>query len=462
MKRFANKHLHHINIKGFSRGKIAVITSITLSIILLIFALSLLFFPKTYINGFLKSRIEDAFSVSYPKYSLKISEVKFNALKNRVECDLIFLTQKDSSFSCRINKLSIDGIGWIKLLRDKNFTPNSLTKASLDAKGIILNFNKEQNQIRFGQLHFSVPDSEIDADSAVFRPLITDKQFFSKSKFRNARYIFDFPKIRINGIEYSKLLTGDGFRVRSINISGSSIDVLVNMNKSFDKNSPSPLMPDFALASMKDTLRIDSLQLMNSRLDYRESYSIGSKAALITFDKVQLLAEGIVNHTGRRDTIVIHAKGKFMNTSNMKLLMTIPLVSPGLSFNYSGSLGQMDLTDLNKFLVIAENHLIKSGMLQSATYKINVNSGNATGFLHAAYTNLSVELLDKNTGRGNGILNQISSFIAKAFIIRGNNVPDKTGAMKIGVIKFTRKPDEPFIQFVWFALRSGVGNVVGF
>ena len=41
-------------------------------------------------------------------------------------------------------------------------------------------------------------------------------------------------------------------------------------------------------------------------------------------------------------------------------------------------------------------------------------------------------------------------------------MPGKSGSMKIGIVKFTRKPDEPFIQFTWFALRSGIANVVGF
>jgi hypothetical protein len=41
-------------------------------------------------------------------------------------------------------------------------------------------------------------------------------------------------------------------------------------------------------------------------------------------------------------------------------------------------------------------------------------------------------------------------------------MPDKSGSMKIGKVKYTRKPDDTFLQLVWFSLRSGVGDVVGF
>jgi len=30
------------------------------------------------------------------------------------------------------------------------------------------------------------------------------------------------------------------------------------------------------------------------------------------------------------------------------------------------------------------------------------------------------------------------------------------GSMKIGEVKYTRKPDDTFLQLVWFSLRSGV------
>ena len=240
------------------------------------------------------------------------------------------------------------------------------------------------------------------------------------------------------------------------------MDILVNMDKPWDTKTPGPLMPNEALSSMKDTIRVDSLQIVNGRLNYNERYVVGAAAATVTFDKMQALALGIVNHTGRRDTIVIRAQGRFMNVATMRLLMSIPLGSPRLSFSYGGSVGEMQVSSLNGFLETAERHRIKSGILHGATFDVNVNSGRATGYLRAEYSGLSIAVLDKYTGGEKGIADRVSSLIGRIFVIRGINMPDKKGSLKIGVVKFTRQPDEPFIQFAWFALRSGVGNVVGF
>ncbi len=462
MKRIKIRYLQTINWRNLSLGKIALFSSIALGIIIFFFALIILFIPQTYLNGFLKNRITDAFTKAYPEYSLNIAGVNFNVLKNRIECDSISLTKNNSSFSCKIGTFSLYGIGWIKLLREKNFSPKSIADAALNAKGIVLNFKQSKNQILCGRLHLSVPDSEIVADSVEFHPLITDEQFFAESKFRNTRYRFVIPKIIVSGLEYSRLLDGNNYRARSINIRNVFVDILVNMDKQFDTKSPSPLMPNEELSSIKDTIRVGSLQITNGRLNYHERYAVGAKAALVTFDKMQLLAEGIVSHTGQLDTISIHAQGNFMNTSKMKMHMLIPLGSPQFSFSYGGSLNKMDVSSLNEFLEIAEHRRIQSGILHEATFNVNVDSKHATGYVSAVYSDLSFDILNKNTGRGNGVFDRISSFIGKTFIIRGNNIPDKSGKMKIGTVKYTRKSDEPFIQFVWFALRTGVANVVGF
>ncbi len=456
------KYLQSVYWRKLSPGKIALHASFAAGIIILLVVLIFLFFPQTYLNGFLKNHIMDSFAKAYPEYSIKINDVNFDILKNHLEFNSILLSKADSSFSCKIKMISLDRIDWIKLLLKKKFQPNIIDNAVLDAEGIVINFKQSQNQIKCVRFHLSIPDSLIIADSLRFHPIITDEQFFAASKFRNTRYRSVVPSIIVNGFSYFGLLNGNNYRARSINIRDAFIDILVNKDKPFNKRSPTPLMPSEGLASIKDTIRVASLHVMNSRLNYYERYAAGAKAALVTFDKMQLLAGGIVNHTGQRDTIIIHAKANFMGTNAMKLLMFIPLGSPQFSCSYSGSLSRMEVSSLNKFLEIAEHYRIKSGILHEAAFNVNVNSEHTTGYVSAEYNNLSVAVLNKNTGSEYGMLDKIPSFVAKTFVIRENNMPDKTGSIKMGVVKYTRKPDEPFIQVVWFALRSGVGNVVGF
>jgi hypothetical protein len=197
-------------------------------------------------------------------------------------------------------------------------------------------------------------------------------------------------------------------------------------------------------------------------LKYCERYAVKAIPGVITFNKVNVSVNGIANHISHPDTTVIHGEGLFMNSDTMKLFMAIPLTSTDFSLRYSGSLSTMDVTELNSFIEAGEHRRIKSGVLHSATYNINVDSGHASGTLRVEYKDLSIVVLNKNTESEKGFFDRISSLIGKIFIIRRTNMPDEKGLMKIGEIKYTRDPEDYFLQFVWFALRNGVADVVGF
>jgi hypothetical protein len=173
-------------------------------------------------------------------------------------------------------------------------------------------------------------------------------------------------------------------------------------------------------------------------------------------------AEGITNRAPRGAAAVIHAQGNFMKTSTMKIFMVIPLASPETSFRYSGSLDQMDVTRLNAFLEIGEGLRIKSGNLQDAAFDVNVTEGRASGTVRVIYRDLAIAFRNRSTGSERGAYDRITSYIANVTKIRGTNMPDKSGSMKIGKVNYTRKPDDTFLQLVWFSLRSGIGDVVGF
>ena len=139
-----------------------------------------------------------------------------------------------------------------------------------------------------------------------------------------------------------------------------------------------------------------------------------------------------------------------------------PLVRETFSFRYSGSLSGMDLSKLNPWVEPSDQTRIKSGMLESAAFTIDVTAGTASGNVRAVYRDLVIASISGRTGSENGLMERFASWVAKNVKIRSTNTPDKSGAMKIGTVKYARKKNDPFFGFTWFALRSGVGDVVGF
>ena len=445
-----------------SLRKVAAYVSLAVGSIVLVCVLVFLFFPNTYINGFFKNQIIKAFTKAYPTYLIRIAGVHYNLWENRLGCDGIALTSIDSTFSCSIGNFSVSGISWLQILWQGDIASKSLNNAVADAREIVLTFQRSQYEFRCGRLRVSVPDSEILADALDLHPLVVDDNFFASSKFRRTRFRIVLPQCSVMGADFSGLLQGKTYRARSVKVNNVVFDILVNKDTPYNKNSSRPLMPNEILSSINKITQIDSLSIVNGRLKYAERYLIGSAPAEVTFDSIQLLAEGITNHADPGATAVIHAQGKFMKTSMMKILMVIPAASPKITFRYSGSLELMDATRLNAFLEIGEGLRIKSGILQSATFDINMIADRASGTVRVLYRDLNMAVLNRRTGSERGFFNRIASFITNTMKLRGTNMPNKSGSMKIGEVNYTRKRDDTFFQLVWFSLRSGVGDVVGF
>jgi len=429
--------------------------------ILLVSVLTLLFFTDPLVNRFVKPRISQALAEAYPAYSIRIADMTYSPLRNRFGFDSVALSGVGGTFSSAIGSLSVSGIGWMHLLWGGTLAPADFDSSVVVAQDIVLDFTEAQYVLRCELLSVSVPDSEIRADALTLLPAVDDKQFFAESKYRKTRFNLTAQQCRFRGVALLEALVHKTFRGRSVRIQDLYLDVLINKEKASSKDTSTLPMPNDILFSMKETVLCDSMDLINGALKYGERFDVASKPALITFDSMQVGVARVATRGGANDTVVIRARGEFMKSGAAAILMAIP-VSPEFSFRYSGSLHAMDLRALNPFIEIAEQQRIKSGMLQTATFDIAVSAGSASGSVRAVYRDLTLAAINKHTGSEKGFLDGIASYIARTYKIRATNVPDKSGAIMIGKVKYTRKRDDPFFRFWWFALRSGVGNVVGF
>jgi hypothetical protein len=456
-----NEHLSSERRKP-SLLKMASYAGAAIGAVALASILALLLFPDPFVNRFIKPRIAEAFGEAYPAYSIHIGDMKYSVVQNRIECDSVALIAVDGAFAGSIGQSSVSAIDWMHLLWGGKLGPEDFGGVVLDAHDIALNFLQSNYGLHCQRLRLSVPDSEIVADVLDLHLLTDDEEFFRGSKFRTTRFSLATAQCSVAGVACLTLLEGAAYHARSVLIRDPFLDVLINKDKRSAKDTSYPVMPTEILASMQALLQVDSLRIMNGRVHYGERFAVGSQPAVISLDNMQVLAERTSSHGDNGAAVVVHAEGMFMKEGAINVRMMIPAGSPNFSFRYSGSLGRMDISALNPFLERAEQMRIVAGVLQSATFDITVTSGRASGNVRAVYRDLTFAAIDSKTGSQNGAADLFASFIANTFKIRGTNVPDNSGEMKLGTVKYTRQRDDPFFRFVWFALRSGVGDVVGF
>ncbi|MBL0174339.1 MAG: hypothetical protein IPP94_03570 [Ignavibacteria bacterium] len=436
--------------------------SIALGTVLLLVLVILVFFFDTLLNGYGKDRMLLAFAEAYPSASLQLGDMSYHFWSNRLDIDSIRLVTADSGMTCSVSTLSLHGIAWMRILWPRDTVSLPFENAVLDARGMAVRFRPSMNSLRIDALHLSAPDSVMTLDSVHFLPGYDDEDLFALSRYRQTRFRFSVPLLRISALDCAALLRGDGYRARHVAIENLAADILVNMDKPYDAKSTPPQMPNEAFAAIRDSVRIDSVTVSGGSLNYCERIAVRGAPGVITFDRIAVKTGRISNTAAVPDTTIIHAEGRFMGSANMTMEMALPLSSTTFSLRYSGYLGHMQLTALNDFLVPCEHRRVTEGVMHAARYSVHVVSGKSRGTLRAEYTRLRISVLDAHTGSSKGIFNRIASFIGKVFVIRGSNMPGERGSLKLGTIRRTRKADDYFLQNLWFALRGGVADVVGF
>ena len=219
-------------------------------------------------------------------------------------------------------------------------------------------------------------------------------------------------------------------------------------------------MVNEALAAIRQPLQIDSLSITNGSLRYGERLVPGAAPGTLTFGAVNMTADGIANHGEASAAILLRANGNLMDAGLFTLLMAIPIMPGDVSLRYSGSLGAMNLTNFNAFLAIDAHTRITSGAVKEAAFDIDVTKGQARGHVRGDYQDLEIAALDKVTGADSGFGDRVASFLVNVLRDRSSNRPDASGSSKAGEVIYARKPNEEFQQFLWFALRTGVLDII--
>jgi hypothetical protein len=420
-------------------------------------AIFIFVFGSAIVNGYVKNKVEKAFAKAHPGLVMRIGHLGYASGADALVAQLVTLSGTNAVF--KVERISLRDVHWVKLVWGKAPLADVLNKASLDATNLRAEFPKSRYKVRCARIQASVPESELTAEGTELRTLAGDEDFFSAHEFRATRFGVLVPKCKVLGLAYDQLFGGTSYRAGSVHVFGPTFDAVVDRYKPLGPFLKSPLMVHEALAAILKPLQIDSLRVTNGLIRYSEQVIAGANPGVLTFTAVSLSAEGIANR-GAQAAITVQAQGNLMDAGTMKVLMTIPVMPTNFSLHYSGSLGPMNLTNLNGFLEIDTSTRIRSGIVKEADYEIDVTAGEARGHVQASYQNLEIAFLNKESGAATGMKDRATSFLANMLKIRSSNSAELLGLAHQGEVNYTRQPNEEFQQFLWFALRTGVLDII--
>jgi hypothetical protein len=307
-------------------------------------------------------------------------------------------------------------------------------------------------------LRLSYRNREIAIDSFALVPQPPDR-YFEHVVYRSDRIEARLKDIHLRNIDHESLMHGRGLFVGSVDVGNMYLNILSNRRAKVARNTERVRMPNEAVPSIPFLFAIDSISLHEGVIEYGERHYYAVLPARITFDKMHATITGIHNDPKRDDWLRVQTSARFMKSATMSGDITFPLLSRTFDMNMKVDLTAIDPTVLNVFLIPAESIKIESGSVQSAHVKSTLRNGRASGSVQIVYRNLKVGLLNKKTKKSN-ILLDVAGFLANWIAIRNDNQPGED--FYTGKIAYTRGRDDAFFQTIWFPVRSGLLNTLGF
>ena len=356
------------------------------------------------------------------------------------------------NLSLRIKRLHIDSTTTID------------TPSLFYCQNIVVELHDFQRQVSllyttgFKDLKADISRQKITLTDFYYKPTVTINEFRKLIEWRRTYTNFSAHSMEIKKINWLQLITKQSIQASVIKIKDFNLYAFIDRGIKHDYSHKKPHFVDLILKS-PIPLDINDIILQNGNITYEEKAPDNQKPGHIELNKTYIILTNVKTNLKPPEQIRLHVSGLIQNKDKVSLYGYFNPDTIKYKFRIYGQLGQMDLADLNPFLIYSANLKVKSGHLQKAEFLINGSDSIATGVFKATYHNLVIEVLKP----GGEIQPQKRKFLSFAanLIARRNN-PQLGVFYKIGYIAYIHDRSFSDIKFWIKALISGAKSLILF
>jgi hypothetical protein len=289
------------------------------------------------------------------------------------------------------------------------------------------------------------------------QPTISQDSFGTAFKYRTERIDIFAPRIEISGVDYQKLLLGEGVFVDKIVADNWKIDVFGDRRQPEEPRTKKDKFPHELLQQIRMPFGINQLLIHGGDVTFSERWYDTASPATITLNDINLRVGSVSNRNITKSAPMstsIAGDMKFLNTGLVSLTAEYQLMNPHLALDLQGKLGSMDASVLNDFLARSEPFTL-TGKIQSADFNFHLSGPYMSGMITPQYDSLVVTFF-----RWDGFPPGFFSFFANTFFMRSHNTLPQDDPLHKAEISTTLDPDVNAFWALWHPIRSGIGDIV--
>ena len=294
--------------------------------------------------------------------------------------------------------------------------------------------------------------SDLKIDKFEMLPTYSRKEFVAKMETEKDIYTLLCDTINLDKIDWGFDRSDDFFfHCNTVSLDQASANIY--RSKEPPDNLEKKLLYNKMLRDLKFDLKVDTLKIRNSRLEYEEEKSFEFGAGKLAFSSFNLTATSVCS--GFKKTklpdLKIKIDCRFMEDSPFHVNWKLNVMDKNDGFNINGRLVNFEAERIIPFSKPYINVTTK-GILDEVRFNFTGNDKMSAGEFKVKYDDLKFTIYKKDDRKKK---NKLLTFVAKIFVKK-----DTKDKLKETDIKVERIPEKSFYNLFWRSIQEGLKKIL--
>lgn len=277
------------------------------------------------------------------------------------------------------------------------------------------------------------------------------RNFVAKLEKEKDIYTLKLDSASINKMDWG--FKNDRFYFTANSLLMHHFDANIYRNKMPKDDLSKKYLYNSLLRKIKFPLKIDTLQVLKSKLVYEEEVDFTKGPGVLNFDQFNLQATNIQSGFGlkKADDVKIKVNCLFMKTSPLNVDWRFNVLDTKDSFHIQGTIANFDVAGLKRFTQPYMNTSF-TGTFDKYHFNFYGNDTNVTGNAALVYDDLKVKLYQKKHPEREA---KIKTAIANLILKNDSDEKSKKAAVEI-----ERIPEKSFYNFLWRSIAESLKKIL--
>lgn len=357
--------------------------------------------------------------------------------------------------------LGIDGLRLVSLEENDPLNIFDVDDIEVLIRGYTFQLPDSLYRLEIKEVAASLQNRTMRIDSFRLRPLFSKEEYADIFEFAQDRVDMEVPRVELVNVSLRSLFNNQDLVAQKMLIREPTVEIYRDNSIGLNPDRKPPTLQQMLRNAERDAdlyLKLDTILVDNMRLVHPVISINGDKPGVLLLEDSHLELFNVTNDTTliRQNNIIIaDVRTQFMGASTLQGRYHFEMDHPEDRYTYEGTLDPMDFTAFNPLFENMMFLRISSGQIGKATFSIESTATASTGQVHFPYSDLKIQLLNKDDPENPGLLLRVGNRLINALIVKSNN-PSTLGKFREGEVEEERDRQRAVTHHMGQSLLDGV------